>query len=172
MVDPVHSDDLETLSNVLDRVLLVDVAVHGDLVALRPGAGEHRGELGRGVVPLVGVQSDAGDPLTVRQGLHQGRHRVLGRIVAQKAHDQLGAQAQLLAGGNDRLPQPADDCVEADATRGMCLGIEEHFYVAHILVVHTSKVCPRQVVEVIGCHEHLHALVVADQERGQVVEAV
>ena len=73
---------------------------------------------------------------------------------------------------DDRPPQAADDPAERDAAGGMCLGIEEHLHVADVLVVCPPEVRPGQIVEVVCCDEHLHSLVVADQEGGQVIEAV
>src|SRR5580704_10872724 len=71
MIDAVDADLLQNLPDVLGRVLLIDVAMHGQEVALAAGSREHVLELHRRIVLLVGIEADADDPFAVRQRLNQ-----------------------------------------------------------------------------------------------------
>ncbi len=74
MVDTVNLDVLDDLADVLDRADLVDVAVHGELVAELAATGKDLSELGWWVVALVGVEAQAED--LVREW--HGHFEVLG----------------------------------------------------------------------------------------------
>ena len=89
MVDALDADVVDGLPDVSDRVLLVDVAVHGEPVALGRGCREDVGELGRWVAMLVGVEPHTDDPVPVGGRLLQRLVRRLGAEVAQEAHDEV-----------------------------------------------------------------------------------
>ncbi len=82
MVDALDLDVAQALPDVGDRVLLVDVAVHGEAQALLASTGEDLGELERWVALLVGVEADTHEMLLVRQRLLQGGHGRVRRHVA------------------------------------------------------------------------------------------
>lgn len=88
VVEPVDLQLRQGLSDVSDGVGLVDVAVACKQIAFAAGALVHGGKFSRRVVALVAVQADADDAVLERQRLHQRRHRVLGRLIPQKTHDQ------------------------------------------------------------------------------------
>jgi hypothetical protein len=170
VVDPLHADLVQALPDVPDRVLLVDVAVHGEPVALGPRPGEHGGELQRRIAPLVGVQAYPHDLVRVGEGRRKRLHRRVGRQVAQEAHDQLRPQPELIKGVAAGPVEPADDGRERHTPAGVRLRVEEHLRVHHALRARAPEVRHREVVEVGFDPQDLHARVVADQERGEVVE--
>ena len=148
------------------RVLLIHVAVHGEPVALRTRPREYLLELDRRIAPLIGVESDADNPVLVGQGLVQRRHRGLGGHVPKEAHDELGADTEPLLRVVLRPANSADHGLKGDAPRGVRLGVEEHLGVEHVLGMHLREVGGRQIEEVLLCPEDAHALVV-DAEEGR-----
>ena len=108
-------------------VLLVDVAVHGEAIALGARPREHRLELDRRVALLVRIQSHADDPVPVRQGFFQRRHRRFGAHVAKETHDELGADPEPVLRILLRLGNSTDHRVKGDAARGVRVRVEEHF---------------------------------------------
>ena len=89
VVDAIDADVADTLPEVDDGVLLIDIAVHGELVALGTGVDEDLLELDRRVVSLVGVEPDSHDPVPILARLVQRLGGRLGRQIAKKTHDQL-----------------------------------------------------------------------------------
>ena len=172
MVDPVDPDVLEGLPDVPGRVLLVHVAVHGQPVALGARPVEHRLELDRRIALLVRVQADSDDPVLVGQGLLQRRHRGLGAHVPQEAHDELGADAEVVSRVHLRPANPANHGVEVDAAHGVRLGVEEHLGIEHALGVRLGQVGGGEIVEILLRHQDAHALVVHLEEGRQIVEVV
>ena len=85
----IDADVVDTLPNVDDGVVLVDIAVHGELVALGASVHEDLLELDRWVVFLVGVEPDSHDPVPELAGPIQRLGGRLGRQVTEKTHDQL-----------------------------------------------------------------------------------
>ena len=145
---------------MLNRVFNVDVAVHGQLVALAASAGKDCGKLGRFVVGFVRVQAHAHDPLLVRQRLQQRSHGVFGLEVAQETHDELAKYAQGLLGLKLGAAQTRNHGVEADPTAGVCLGVKENFCVTQSLACGLAVVGHGQVIEVFAGEQHVHAVVV------------
>src|SRR5579863_3716263 len=83
VVYPFHPDVIQALPDVGDGVLLIDVAVHRQVVALAAGPGENLPELDRRVALLIGVQPYSGDPVPVGQGLAQGVQGGIGWQIPQ-----------------------------------------------------------------------------------------
>jgi hypothetical protein len=66
VVDSLDPDLVEALPDVSDRVLLIDVAMHRQAIALAARTREDVLELHRRVSLLVRVQADPDDPIPVR----------------------------------------------------------------------------------------------------------
>ncbi len=77
-----------------------------------------------------------------------------------------------VVGGKDRPAQPTQNSVKSDTPASVRLRVEEHLGVTYVFVVGALQVCPRQVVEVVSRLQHGNSLVVAGEERGQVIETV
>jgi hypothetical protein len=157
---------------VLDGVLLIDVAVHREAVALASRAREDVPELRGRIALLVRVQPDPHDPLAVRQRLLEGFHGRFRGEVAEEAHDQLAPQPERLLGLLLRAVETVDHRSERDPARSVSLRIEEDLGVHHVLGVSLREVRHREVVEVALGEKDAHPLVVDGEEGGEIVEAV
>ena len=69
--------------------------------------------------------------------------------MAQEAHDQLGADAELLLAIVQRAQHAVGDDRERNAAIGVGLRIEEHLDVARIVGLHALQVRHDQIVEVL-----------------------
>ena len=93
-------------------------------------------------------------------------------MVAQEAHDQLRADAEVVERIALGALQAVDDGLERDAAVSVRLWVEEQLDVDETLGCDPSEVGHRKVVEVVFRPEDGHALVVLRQERGEVPEIV
>src|SRR6202012_5778658 len=98
VVDPVHSDRVQTLMDVSQRVLLIHVAVHRQPVAELPRLAEDFSEFSRRIALLVRIEAHPHAPTPEWKRFLQGRQSGLGAQVSQKTQDELGGDAQLCRG--------------------------------------------------------------------------
>ena len=169
VIDPLGAEQVERLPDVLGRALLAGV---GDGPEPRAIARSNTSRnFSGGLTHLGGVEPDAEDRVPVRERLLERRHRVVGRQIAQEAHDQVRADPEL-----PRLGQgPTDSAhhrLERDAARGMGLRVEEDLDVTNALCAGAGQVGDRELVEIPFVDEHRARPVVDVQERLQVAEAV
>ena len=137
-----------------------------------PAACEHPRKLFRRVAHLAGIQADANDLVLIRQRLLQRFKRLSLAQVAQKAHDQQGADPQLRFGVNTCPVQAVDDDAHADTARRVGLRVKKQFCMNHMVCSRLDKVGMRHVVEVLACQQHTGACVINVQKALQVGEGV
>ena len=97
------------------------------------GAVEHLAELLRGMTHLSGIETDAEDHVPVRERLLERRHRVIGRAIAQEAHDEVRCHPEFSRLGQRRTDS-AHDGFELHAASGMGLRVEEDLDVTNALL--------------------------------------
>ena len=80
--------------------------------------------------------------------------------MAQKAHDQAGADAELVARLAAGARQAVHHRLERDAAAGVALRIEEHLDMAHIVGLGALEIGQGEVEEILLGDQHRHALIV------------
>ena len=170
VVDAIDAEDVQRLPDILRRTFLAGMGDEAE--PLVPGAAKHLFEFAWWVPDLRRIEADADEPVLVGERLVQSPLGIGGIEMAQEAHDEMRAQAELRHPVFDRLRQSVDDGGEGDAARGVALRIEEHLDIAHILRPRPGQVRPGEIVEILLGPQHRHALIVEVEEILQVGEAV
>ena len=107
-----------------------------------------------------------------RQRLLQCFKRFFFAEVAQKAHDQRGADAQISLRFDAGAVQAADDGLHADAPGRMRLRVEKQLGVDHIVLGCSQEVSTRHVVKILFCEQHAGARVIDIEKALQIGECV
>lgn len=170
MVDTIDLNLMNDLSDVVNAIDLVNIAMGGQKEAFLARALEDGGEFRRRIVPLVGIQAHADDRVLEREGLHQRRHGILGRLVSQETHDQAGGDAQRALRRQEADAIPSHHCREGDAPGGVRLRVEEQFDVLDVLRMGVGEIGQREIAEVVLRPQDRHVWVVDGQKAGEVVE--
>jgi hypothetical protein len=108
----------------------------------RAGPFEYLPELRRRIALLRRIQADADDPAAVRQRLFEGPHCLRSLAIAQKTHDQPGAEAQPVASVLERPRDAVQYRFESDAAARVSLRVEEDLGMEDILVVGLVQIGP------------------------------
>ena len=148
MVDSVDADLVEALPEVRNRILLVNVTVHREQIALLASGRKYVFELDWRIALLVGVKSDSDYQIAVVLSLLECLRSGLGGHVAKEAHDELGVDPESLAGIHLGTADAGNNRFEFDSSSRMGLRIKEHFYVHNVLRRNPCEVSHREVVEV------------------------
>jgi hypothetical protein len=115
---------------------------------------------------------ETGHTVRPRPRFLQRLHRRLGCQIAQKAHDELRPHAEVRGGEFLRAPDATNHGVEGNSATRVCLRIEKHFRVDHVLAVGLQQVLPGQLEKIFFVPEHGHGAVIDREKRRQVVKVV
>ena len=121
---------------------------------------------------LGGIEPDPDDLVAMRKGGIEGALRVVLVEMAQEAHDQACADAELAPRPGDRARKAVHHGREGDAARRVALRIEEHLDMAHIVGLRALEIRPGEIEEVLLGDEHRHALVVDVEKVLQLRELI
>ena len=168
MIDTFHADDFQEVTDMLDGVLLVDIRMGRETQAGLFCFDEDGEEFHRRIVVLIRVEADTDEHILVRQGFFQ---RLSGRLsgeVAQETHDEASINVHRTR-IDRRTVETFDESFKCDAAAGVCLRVEENFYMTDILFLRMLQIGHRQIVEIVFRLEHIHRRIVHREERRQIV---
>ena len=170
MIDALDLQHVERIADVLRRTLFAGMRdrMQAELAAAR----EHASELLRRVAALARVESDANELAAIRHRFFQRRERLFLAEMAQEAHDQRAADAELALRANAGSREAADHRLEAHAARGMGLRIEEQFGVDDVVGGCAREIRHCHVLEILCLNQHARAGVVDVEEALQVGERI
>nr|WP_020651045.1 hypothetical protein [Solimonas variicoloris] len=149
-------------------VRLADVAMRGQAQAHRPRLSVHGRKLLRKAVDLGIVEADADELVAPRRAVAQHLQRVLGRAVAQEAHDVAHRKAERLRRFEPRLREAAEDRRQRHAAFQVQLRVEEHLGVDHALRLRPGVEGHRQIAEVARRADRADQLLVDADEARQI----
>ena len=118
------------------------------------------------------VEADAIDAAQIGQRLVERRFGIGFVEVAEEAHDQFRRHAKTGLCIVERAGDAGDDDFEGDTARGMPLGVEEDFDVAHRVGMGAGEVGGGEVVKVLLGVENTHPLIINVEEILKVREGV
>ena len=121
---------------------------------------------------LGGIQPDAGNQVTVGQGLIQGALGILLAQMTQKTQDQPVREPPGALGVCQRAVDAREHVGKGDAARGMGLRIEEDLRMDHAIDPCALQISPRHRVEVGFLAQHVGAGIIKVEKRLQIVKVI
>ena len=158
MVDAFGVQHIERAPDVGRRAFFAGVRYEAQ--AEFAAAREHPSELLRRVATLAAVEADADELLAIRQRLLQCGERRLFAQVAQKTHDQQGADTELALRRLARTGEAVDHDLETHAAVSVSLRVEEDFGVHHLVGGGATEVGHPHVEEVFFLQQHARTSVI------------
>ncbi len=134
MVDPLDTEEVDAVADVVHRIRLVDIAVRRQAIVARPRRFEHRLEQRREPRGLVVVEADPDDVGPVGVQVAQDGQRILRRVITLETHDELRTNANLSGCVATGLGDGLYTRPGGHALTDSLLWIEHHLHVSHALV--------------------------------------
>ena len=170
VVNTLDLEQIERSPDISRRAFLAGVR---DQMKLQLAAArKHFGKLFGRVADFTGIESDADEFASKRQGLFQRFKSILFTEVSQKTHDEAGAHAVFSLRVHTGAVQAVDDNLHAHAACGVGLRIKKQLGVQYLVCRSFCKVGHGHVVKVLLFEQHTGAGVINVQKALQVGKCI